>query len=239
MNIFSQTQSFTYKTTKQQSIFIPNQWTVTSTYFRTTVTLDTVKIFYTSQHYASSEYTRIQTHLKYEQLNYHSTSSTEDTIRPLSQHLINRGYNQTDILNAIQNARERNRNDLLKYKHKPETSVKRIPFVLTYHPNTPNIKMILNTHWPTIQSLAQLKDIFSEKLVIAYKRRKSLRDILVRVKLKPKFNNTPLGQCDPVEHIGAKHVTLCLLHNHLLRHQLAQLLISKSTPTVKRAIQFT
>ena len=115
----------------------------------------------------------------------------------LSQHLINRGYNPTDILNAIQKARERNRNDLLKYKHKPDTSLKRTPFVLTYHPNTPNIKMILNTHWPTIQSSAQLKDIFPEKPIIAYRRPKSLRDILVRAKLKPNLNDTPLGQSGP------------------------------------------
>ena len=154
----------------------------------------------------------------------------------LSKHLINRGYNQTDILNAIQNTRERNRNDLLKYKHKPDTSVKRIPFVLTYHLNTPNIKMILNTHWPTIQSSALLKDIFPEKPIIAYRRPKSLTDIHVRAKLKQNLNDTPLGQSGPCGTHRCQICNLCPLHNHLLRQQLAQLLISKSTPIVKRAI---
>ena len=57
--------------------------------------------------------------------------------------------------------------------------------------------MILNTHWPTIQSSAQLKDIFPEKPTIAYRRLKSLRDILARAKLKPNLNDIPLGQSGP------------------------------------------
>ena len=114
------------------------------------------------------------------------SNTVEIRATELSQHLINRGYNQTDILNAIQNAQERNRNDLLNYKHKPETSLKRIPFVLTYHPNTPNIKMILNTHWPTIQSSGQLKDIFPKKPIIAYRRPVTKRySCTSQIKTKP------------------------------------------------------
>ena len=51
--------------------------------------------------------------------------------------------------------------------------------------------------WPTIQSSAQLKDIFPEKPVIAYRRPNSLRDILVRAKLKPNLNDTALSQSGP------------------------------------------
>ena len=72
-----------------------------------------------------------------------------------------------------------------------------IPFILIYHPITPNIKMILNTHQPTIQSSAQLKDIFPEKPNQVYRRPTSLRDILVRAKLRPNLNDTPLGQSGP------------------------------------------
>ena len=57
--------------------------------------------------------------------------------------------------------------------------------------------MTLNTHWPTIQSSAQLNDMFPEKPIIAYRKHESLRDILVRAKLKPNLNDTPFGQSGP------------------------------------------
>ena len=71
------------------------------------------------------------------------------------------------------------------YKPKPEPSGTLIPFVLTYHPELPKVKEIVNKHWPIIESSKRLNKIFPQKSIMAYRRPKSLRDILVHAKLNP------------------------------------------------------
>ena len=91
-------------------------------------------------------------------------------------------------------------------------------------------------HWPTIESSAQLKDIFPEKPIIAYRRPKSQRDILVRAKLKPNLNDTPLGQSDLCGTHRCQTCNLMSVTQSFTQTKLALLLISKSMQIVKRAI---
>ena len=70
---------------------------------------------------------------------------------------------------------------MLRYKPKPEPSGTFIPFVLTYHPELPKVKEIVNEHWPIIVSSKRLNKILPQKPIMAYRRPKSLRDILVLV----------------------------------------------------------
>ena len=55
----------------------------------------------------------------------------------LSGPLRRRGYNIQAIATATSKARSQRREDLLRYKPKPEPSNSLIPFVLTYHPELP------------------------------------------------------------------------------------------------------
>jgi len=54
---------------------------------------------------------------------------------------------------------------------------------MQYHPAVPNLKPILMNSWHFITQQPLLNDIFKEPPLISYKRGRSLKDILVRVKL--------------------------------------------------------
>ena len=117
----------------------------------------------------------------------------------LAQHLSSRGYRSTNVADAISRAGAIQREELLSHKSKLQSELQssRIPFTLTYHPDLPNIRTILDRHWSKIESCSKLKKMFPEKPVVAYRRPKSLRDILVKAKLtNPTVNDSP-GQSEP------------------------------------------
>ena len=58
-----------------------------------------------------------------------------------------------------------------------------LPFVTQYQPSEPNLKQILMREWHLIDSQPLLNDIFKERPIVSYKKGRSLKDILVRVKL--------------------------------------------------------
>ena len=96
----------------------------------------------------------------------------------------------------IERARQQKREDLLSYRPKSESNV--LPFVLTYHSDLPKVRDIVNKHWPIIDSSSTLSEIFTERPTMAYRRPKSLRDLLVCAKLKPNMrDDEPLGKTRP------------------------------------------
>ena len=79
---------------------------------------------------------------------------------------------------------------------KSESSV--LPLVLTYHPNLPKVRAIVNKLWPINEPSSTLNEIFIEQPIMAYRRPKNLRGLLVRNKLKPDMNeDEPLGETRP------------------------------------------
>ena len=120
----------------------------------------------------------------------------ESRARELTDHLCKRGYQKQEISLAIERARQQKREDLLSYRLKSELNV--LPFVLTYHPDLPKVREIINKHWPIIESSSTLSEIFTERPTMAYRRPKSLRDLHVRAKLKPDMrDDEPLGETRP------------------------------------------
>ena len=55
--------------------------------------------------------------------------------------------------------------------------------VTTFNPASPNLKKILMKHWHLIESNANLTQIFSSAPIVAYRKDKSLKDLLVRAKI--------------------------------------------------------
>ena len=53
----------------------------------------------------------------------------------------------------------------------------------TYNPTTPNLKKILMKHWDIIQQQPKLKHIFHQPPIVSYRKKKSLKDTLVRAKI--------------------------------------------------------
>lgn len=99
---------------------------------------------------------------------------------------------------AIDKARQMDRKDLLSYRPKPAKDENILPFVLTYHPDLPKARDIVNKHWSIIESSEYLSCSLPEKPIMAYRRPKSLRDLLVRARLKPDpKDDGPPGESKP------------------------------------------
>ena len=76
----------------------------------------------------------------------------------------------------------------------------RIPLLTTYNPRTSYIAEVANRNWHFLQSKERLAHICRERPIIAYRRSKSLRDILVSTKLTgrtPEGHTTTMGSCGP------------------------------------------
>ena len=59
--------------------------------------------------------------------------------------------------------------------------------VTTYHPQLPPVSKIVKKHWKVmVDESPRLKRCFKKPSVVAYKRSKNLRDILIRAKIPPK-----------------------------------------------------
>ena len=68
-------------------------------------------------------------------------------------------------------------------QNKTATSNSVLPFVTTFNPATPNLKKILMKHWHLITENNKLAQTFPRPPIVAYRKEKSLKDILVRAKI--------------------------------------------------------
>jgi len=106
----------------------------------------------------------------------------EENIRNFAVRLKNRGYPTATVQKHLSEVEFSERKTALKNKN--ITAQKKIlPFVMQYHPALPNIKEILMGKWHLIQNQPQLRNIFKEPPLLAYRKGKSLKDILVKAKL--------------------------------------------------------
>ena len=72
----------------------------------------------------------------------------------------------------------------------------KIPLIMKYHPNLPSLSSIVGKHWSVlIEEDPRLKRVFPQPSVVAYRRGKNLKDLLVRAKVdtKRKSNRTVNG----------------------------------------------
>ena len=100
----------------------------------------------------------------------------ESSCQELAERFVNRGYQQEWVNEQIKRTENLDRQQLLQTKERSENN--KIPFVVTYNRTLPNIKSILEKHWPTLQIDDNLKEVFNEKPMIAFKRNKNLRDLI-------------------------------------------------------------
>ena len=73
------------------------------------------------------------------------------------------------------------RNEALQNETK--TSINVLPFITAFSSATPNIKKILRKHWHLITVSNRLGQMYSEPPIVAYRKDKSLKDLLVRAKI--------------------------------------------------------
>ena len=61
---------------------------------------------------------------------------------------------------------------------------RRVPLLVTYHPSLPNLPTIARDNTPVLHASRRLKNAIPESTIIAYRRPKNLRDLLVSSHLK-------------------------------------------------------
>ena len=101
----------------------------------------------------------------------------------LKHYLLARKYPILLIDEAISKARAIDRQSLL-YPDPRSTDDPTFTAVTTYHPDNPFKSTIIKQHWDILATHGDTLHIFNSKLNIAYKRTRSLRDILVSSRFK-------------------------------------------------------
>jgi peptide-methionine (R)-S-oxide reductase len=101
----------------------------------------------------------------------------------LKELLLSRKYNVKIVNNAIFRATQVSRVEALERVEKKKT--RRVVFALEYHPALPDVNKIVRRSWRNMVKDPYLKAVFPEPPMIAFRRPKSLKDLLVRAKVPP------------------------------------------------------
>jgi len=114
---------------------------------------------------------------------FHKASQTtfEECLSNFKLHLKACRYPNNFIERSLTGVRFKDRRLALQQRKKTQTKV--LSFVTTYHPAVHGLKEILKNNWVVIQNQPLLKSIYTKPLIISYKRGKSLKDMLIRVKI--------------------------------------------------------
>ena len=100
--------------------------------------------------------------------------------------LLARDYPRSLINAAVTRALEIHCHEALK-KVVRENNSKRPIFVVTFDPRLPSLQKIMKKHWRTmITNDPHLKEVFPSPPLVAYKKPKTIRSIIIRAKV-PRF----------------------------------------------------
>ena len=111
------------------------------------------------------------------------TEDREKRFRELKGMLLARNYKTKIIDSAIEHARNIPLSEALKKVVKKSNN--RTVFVVMYDPRFPSLTRIVNKHFRTMIQDPHLKDVFRDGFIIAYKRPKNIRQLLIRAKVPP------------------------------------------------------
>lgn len=110
----------------------------------------------------------------------------ESRFKELKDFLMSRNYNAKIIDSATDRARLIPRREALKKVEKKPTN--RTVFCLDFHPALPDINKMVLSGWRTMTKDPYLREVFEKPPMIAFRRPKSLRDLLVKAKVPPPPN---------------------------------------------------
>ena len=117
----------------------------------------------------------------------------EKRARELCYYLVERGYKKDHVEREIDRARRIPRADTLRDKQPANNS--RIPFVVTFHPALPNIGEILHRLHPVLNSSRRCQSAIKQVPMVAFRRPKSLKDILVHSEMATPVNDKGCCKC--------------------------------------------
>ena len=96
-------------------------------------------------------------------------------------YLLERGYPRELAENILAEVKFSSRNEALQNKTKTSRNV--LPFITTFNPATPNLKKVLMKRCHFITESNRLGQVYSVPPIVAYRKDKSLKDLLVRAKI--------------------------------------------------------
>ena len=101
----------------------------------------------------------------------------------LKSHLLARGYGEMTVDLQIEKATRVPRQTALQSRPK-RAALDRVPPVTTFHPGFSSLASVARRHMPILHSSQRLQQAFPKPPIIAFRRPKNLRDLLVRSNLE-------------------------------------------------------
>jgi hypothetical protein len=101
----------------------------------------------------------------------------------LKMQLRKRGYSGKFIESQLTKVDRLDRRDLLKYRQKQNKQDTRVPLVVTFKQQLPNISEIVRKHMKTLYKSEKMQRVFSSPPIVSYRRDTNIGDILVHGKL--------------------------------------------------------
>ena len=110
------------------------------------------------------------------------SDSFQDRLEELRHDLLSRCYPAKVIEDSFRRVKSVTREEALKRVERSQTE--REPIIVTYHPSLPSVSQIVHKHWSVLTNTSpDLKRCFPKPSLVAYRRSKNLRDMLVRSKV--------------------------------------------------------
>lgn len=119
----------------------------------------------------------------------------ERRMKELAGDFVKRGFKNKLVDSQFLKAKAKSRESLLcqeNNNNKKQQSFKRMPLVVKFHPALSGLGKIVESLWPILHASEDMKKVFVERPMVAYRRPRNLKDDLVRSKVK-RQNNTDNG----------------------------------------------
>lgn len=130
-------------------------------------------------------------------------SSFDKRCNQLESWLINRGYKEDLVREQVLKARKFNRNCLLDKGPRPVNKERKLILNITYHPKIAKLRKILTKIHLILTPNKEHQKVFSNVPILGFKKGKSLRDILVRAKVRQPVTESICKGC------GGKRCKTC------------------------------
>lgn len=127
----------------------------------------------------------------------------------MSKFFLERGYPQNVIKTSLEKAKQTDRNELLGGTKRNESLSKtRIPLVLTFHPTNIPVKNIIYNNFHILKNNGEFNSLFEDVPLLAFRKDKSLKDVLVRSTVKSNVNSDTVGTfpCKRNKCVTCRHV---------------------------------
>ena len=110
-------------------------------------------------------------------------------INQLKHHLARRGYSEPLLDSEVNRAIDTPGNGGLSRSNNRNSN--RVPLVVTYHPNLPKLQRTIRRYHHILQDSERLREAIPSLPIIAFRRPRNLRDLLVRAIVSPKNSDVP------------------------------------------------